>query len=75
MTERLGLLLCSAGTLLAGWSMRNWGNALSPVDSFSEATALREVDGFRAQDLAHDAGLGNVTVRSPLSREGFPQHL
>jgi len=24
------LLLCVAGTLLAAWDMRNWGNALSP---------------------------------------------
>jgi hypothetical protein len=80
MTERLGrhlgllafLLLCSAGTLLAGWSMRNWGNALSPVDSFSEENALREVDGFRAQGLAHDAGLGNVLFGHRYPGKGFP---
>jgi hypothetical protein len=30
------------------------------VDPFSAANALREVDGFRAQGLTHDAGLGNV---------------
>jgi hypothetical protein len=80
MTERLGrhlgllafLLLCSAGTLLAGWNMRNWGNALSPVDSFSEEDALREVDGFRAQGLAHDAGLGNVLFGHRYPGKGFP---
>jgi hypothetical protein len=48
MTKGLGrhlglvafLLLCSAGSLLAGWNMRNWGDALSPVDPYSEANAL-----------------------------------
>jgi hypothetical protein len=80
MTEALGrylwliafLLVCVAGALLAGWNMRHWGNALSPVDSFSEANALREVDGFRAQGLAHDAGLGNVLFGSRYPDEGFP---
>jgi hypothetical protein len=52
--------------------MRNWGNALSPVDSFSEANVLREVDGFRAQGLAHDAGLGNVLFGTRYPGKGFP---
>jgi hypothetical protein len=43
------LLLCSAGSLLAGWKMHNWGIALSPVDPFSEANALREADEFRTR--------------------------
>jgi hypothetical protein len=80
MTEGLGrqlwllafLLLCVAGTMLAGWNMRNWGNALSPVDAYSEANALREVDGFRAQGLAHDAGLGNVLFGHRYPGKGFP---
>jgi hypothetical protein len=80
MTERLGshlgllafLLLCSAGMFLAGWNMGNWGNALSPVGSFFEANALREVDGFRAQGLAHDAGLGNVLFGHRYPGKGFP---
>ena len=65
------LLLCVAGTLLAAWDMRNWGNALSPVDWFSEANALREVDGFRAQGLLHDAGLGNVLFGPRYPGYGF----
>jgi hypothetical protein len=66
------LLLCSAGTIIAGWQMRDWGNALSPVDAFSEANALREVDGFRAQGLGRDAGLGNVLYGPRYPDEGFP---
>jgi hypothetical protein len=79
MTKALGrrlellafLLLCGAGSMLAGWNMRNWGNALSPVDKYSEANALREVDGFRAQGLAHDAGLGNVLFGPRYPDQGF----
>ena len=52
--------------------MRNWGDALSPVNPFSEAYALREVDGFRAQGLAHDAGLGNVLFGHRYPGKGFP---
>jgi hypothetical protein len=66
------LLLCSAGTLIAGWQMRDWGNGLSPVDAISEANALREVDGFRAQGLGRDAGLGNVLYGPRYPNEGFP---
>ena len=49
--------------------MRNWGNVISPV---SEANALREVDGFRAQGLAQDAGLGNVLFGHRYPGKGFP---
>ncbi len=58
------LLLCLSTTMIAGWKMHNWGNGLSPVDSGSEANALREVSGFRAQGIWHDAGLGNVMYGS-----------
>jgi hypothetical protein len=51
--------------------MRHWGNALSPVDAFSEANALRAVDGFRSQGLGHDAGLGNVLFGTRFPNEGF----
>ena len=79
MTEVLGrrlrllafLLLCGAGTMFAGWQMRDWGDALSPVDAYSEANALREVDGFRAQGITHDAGLGNVLFGSRYPDDGF----
>jgi hypothetical protein len=80
MTEALGrriwllafILLCGASTMLEGWKMRDWSNALSPVDPSSEANALREVDGFRAQGLAHDAGLGNVLFGTRYPDQGFP---
>lgn len=63
--------LCLAGVAQAGWQIRHWDNALSPVDPFSEANALREVDGFRAQGLWHDAGLGNVLFGARYPDDGF----
>lgn len=66
------LVLCGAGTVLEGWKMRDRGDALSPVDPFSEANALREVDDFRAQGLVRDAGLGNVLFGPRYPDQGFP---
>jgi hypothetical protein len=79
MTDRLGktlwllafILLCSVPTMRAGWTMRHWGDALSPVDPYSEANALREVDGFRAEGLFHNAGLGNVLFGDRYPDAGF----
>jgi hypothetical protein len=51
--------------------MRNWERALAS-GFVSEANALREVDGFRAQGLAHDAGLGNVLSGHRYPGKGFP---
>ena len=64
-------ILCSVPTLLAGWQMHDWGDRLSPADSYSEANALREVDGFRAQGIWRDAGLGNVLFGNRYVAEGF----
>lgn len=65
------ILFCSTGTLLAGWQARGWGDGLSPVDAYSESNALREVDGFRAQGLTHNAGLGNVLFGPRYPEHGF----
>ena len=54
------ILLCCAGPLHEAWKVRHWGNALSSVDFGADANALREVDGFRAEGIWHDYGLGNV---------------
>ena len=75
MRARLWLLaflaLCSAGTIVSGWQVHAWGDALSPVDPYSEANALRAVDGFRAQGVWHDAGLGNVLFGKRYPADGF----
>ena len=42
------------------------------MDSFSEANGLREMDRFRAQGLAHDAGRGNVLFGHRYPGKGFP---
>ena len=65
------ILLCSAGTIMSAWRVRDWHDGLSPVDAYSEANALREVDGFRAQGIGHDAGLGNVLYGSRYPEAGF----
>ena len=65
------ILLCLAGTIGRTWQMRHWGDALSGVDPFSEANALREVDGFRAQGFWHDAGLGNTLFGPRYPNDGF----
>jgi hypothetical protein len=65
------ILFCCAGAGIAAWDMRDWGDRLSPVDAFSEANALREVDGFRAQGIGHNAGLGNVLYGTQFPDEGF----
>jgi hypothetical protein len=64
--------LCLAGVVYRTWEMRDWGDALSPVDPYSESNALREVDGFRAQGLWHNAGLGNVLFGPRYPDDGFP---
>jgi hypothetical protein len=75
MRQRLWLLaflaLCCAGTALAGYEMRNIGDAASLVDRGSEANAYREVDGFRSQGFFHDYGLGNVLFGTSYPHEGF----
>jgi hypothetical protein len=65
------ILLCLAGTIYRTWEIRHWGDALSRVDPFSEANALREVDGFRAQGFWHDAGLGNTLFGPRYPNDGF----
>ena len=67
-------LLCSGSTLLAGWEMHAWGDRLSQADAYSESNALREVDGFRAQGIWHDAGLGNVLFGNRFAAWGFAGH-
>jgi hypothetical protein len=63
------LVLCSSGTLQAAWLLRGMGDdLLVRVDHNSEANALREVDGFRALGLWHDAGLGR-----PLFGPRYPE--
>ncbi|WP_294536005.1 hypothetical protein [uncultured Rhodoblastus sp.] len=66
------ILLCCVGALYDVWKIRDWGDKLSPVDAYSEANALREVDGFRAQGFWRDAGLGNVLFGPRYPDEGFP---
>ena len=56
---------------MSTWRIRDWQDGLSPVDAYSEANALREVDGFRAQGIDHDAGLGNVLYGGRYPEAGF----
>jgi hypothetical protein len=65
------ILLCSLGPLAAGWEASTWGDLLSPVDANSEANTLREVDGFRAEGLTRNVGLGNVLYGDRYLRYGF----
>jgi hypothetical protein len=67
----LFLLLCSAGSLVSVWQVRHWGNALSLVDSYSEANVLREVRNFLEQGLMQDWGLGNVYHPGMYPDDGF----
>ena len=66
------ILLCCAGSLYRAWEIRDWGDELSLVDAHSESSVLREVDGFRAQGLMHDSGLGNVLFGPRYPDVGFP---
>ena len=68
------LLLCSVSTLQALWIIVDLGDSLSPTAPYAEANALREVDGFRAQGLWHDFGLGNVLFGHRFADEGFLGH-
>ncbi len=66
------LVLCSAGPILSGVQLPGMGDGLlSAVDQDSEANAIREVDGFRAQGLWHDAGLGQAIFNNRYSGLGF----
>lgn len=67
----LFLLLCSVGSVISICQTRDWGDALSIVDSYSEANALREVRNFREHGLTHDAGLGNVNYPGLYPGDGF----
>ncbi len=68
------LLLCSVSTLQALRIAVDLGDSLSPTAPYAEANALREVDGFRAQGLWHDFGLGNVLFGHRFADEGFLGH-
>ena len=65
------VLLCSLGTLAAAWQVRDWGDALSPIDAFSEANAIREARNFMDTGIAANAGLGNVMRPGLYPNEGF----
>lgn len=65
------IILCLAGTIYRTWEIRGWGDQLSAVDPHSESSVLREVDGFRAQGLTHDSGLGNVLFGPRYPDVGF----
>jgi hypothetical protein len=66
------LVLCSAGPFLSGLRLPDMGDTLlATVDQDSEANALREVDGFRAQGLWHDAGLGQAIFNNRYQGFGF----
>jgi hypothetical protein len=65
------VLLCSLGSLSAAWHMRNWGDALSPVDAFSEANAIREVRNFLDTGITMNDGLGNVLRPGLYPDQGF----
>jgi hypothetical protein len=67
----LFLLLCSVGSVISVWQIRDWGDALSIVDSYSEANALREVRNFREHGLLRDSGLGNVNYPGLYPGDGF----
>lgn len=66
------LILCSGGPILSGLRLLGMGDGLLwGVDPYSEANALREVDGFRARGLWHDAGLGNALFNNRYAGLGF----
>jgi len=64
-------VLCCYGSLLAGLPLLGMGDALHPADPNSEANALREVDGFRAEGLWHYSGLGNTLFNKRYPEWGF----
>lgn len=79
--RRLGLigflLLCSLGSLAAAWDVRGWGDALSRVDPYSEANAIREARNFLDHGLWQNAGLGTVFYPGLYPTEGYagdPEH-
>ena len=65
------VLLCSFGALSAAWQVRNWGDALSPVDAYSEANAIREVRNFLDTGITANDGLGNVLRPGLYPDQGF----
>jgi hypothetical protein len=67
----LFILLCSSGALFSIWQVRSWGNALSFVDPYSEANALREVRHFLEDGLTLHYGLGTVYYPGMYPTEGF----
>ena len=67
----LFLLLCSVGSIGAAWQVRNWGDALSGADPFSESNVIREVHNFLDTGLLANAGLGNVLRPDLYPDEGF----
>jgi hypothetical protein len=75
MLHRLAILvfvlLCAAGpalTLAGAWGR---GDALSDVDAFSEANAVRGARGFLANGLSATAGLPNVLYGDLYPDQGF----
>lgn len=67
----LFVLLCSSGALFSIWQVRDWGNRLADVDSYSEADALREVRHFLEDGVLQHYGLGTVYYPGMYPTEGF----
>jgi len=67
----LFLMLCSAGAICSLARVRDMGNELSPVDSYSEANLLREVRHFLESGVASHYGLGTVLYPGMYPAEGF----
>src|ERR1700733_1849721 len=65
------VLLCSFGSVSAAWQVRDWGDALSRVDPFSEANAIREVRNFLDTGITANDGLGNVLRPGLYTDQGF----
>jgi len=70
----LFVLLCSIGSIGAAWQVRNWGDALSSADPFSEANVIIEVHNFFDTGLSADDGLGNVLRPDLYPDQGFQGH-
>jgi hypothetical protein len=68
------LALCSAGIIHHAYEVYSWGDSLDTVDAYSEANAVREVQGFREQGLWANHGLGNVFYGGAYPTMGFIAH-
>lgn len=63
--------LCASGALATVWQAWDGGDALSRVDAFSEANAIRAAHGFLDRGLTATAGLPDVLYSSRYPDEGF----